>query len=41
MLPIKKNGMAWVIIGGPTSSMMLTLIIVPVVYHIFHKITCG
>lgn len=34
-----KNGMAWVIIGGLTSSMMLTLIVVPVVYLIFHKIT--
>jgi HAE1 family hydrophobic/amphiphilic exporter-1 len=34
-----KNGMAWVIIGGLTSSMMLTLIVVPVVYYIFHKIT--
>lgn len=29
-----KNGMAWVIIGGLTSSMLLTLILVPSVYMI-------
>lgn len=29
-----KNGLAWVLIGGLTSSMILTLIIVPVVYRI-------
>jgi len=34
-----KNGMAWVIIGGLTSSMLLTLIVVPVVYYIFHRVT--
>ncbi len=34
-----KNGMAWVIIGGLTSSMILTLVVVPVVYFVFHKIT--
>ncbi len=27
-----KNGLAWVLIGGLTSSMLLTLIVVPVVY---------
>ncbi len=27
-----KNGLAWVLIGGLTSSMILTLIIVPVMY---------
>jgi HAE1 family hydrophobic/amphiphilic exporter-1 len=27
-----KNGLAWALIGGLTSSMFLTLIIVPVVY---------
>jgi HAE1 family hydrophobic/amphiphilic exporter-1 len=27
-----KNGMAWVIIGGLTSSLLLTLLIVPVIY---------
>ncbi len=32
-----KNGMAWVIIGGLASSMILTLVVVPVVYYIFHK----
>ena len=30
-----KNGLAWVIIGGLSSSMLLTLIIVPVVYTLF------
>jgi HAE1 family hydrophobic/amphiphilic exporter-1 len=34
-----KNGMAWVIIGGLTSSMLLTLIVVPVVYYIFHRMS--
>jgi len=34
-----KNGMAWVIIGGLASSMVLTLIVVPVVYYIFHRIS--
>lgn len=29
-----KNGMAWVIIGGLTSSMILTLILVPAVYMV-------
>ncbi len=34
-----KNGLAWVIIGGLTSSMLLTLIVVPVVYTFFvHRI---
>lgn len=33
-----KNGMAWVIIGGLVSSMILTLIVVPVVYLIFDKV---
>jgi len=32
-----KNGMAWVIIGGLTSSMLLTLLVVPVVYCLFDK----
>jgi HAE1 family hydrophobic/amphiphilic exporter-1 len=27
-----KNGMAWALIGGLTSSLFLTLIVVPVVY---------
>lgn len=29
-----KNGMAWVIIGGLTSSMILTLFVVPAIYLI-------
>jgi HAE1 family hydrophobic/amphiphilic exporter-1 len=29
-----KNGLAWVVIGGLTSSMFLTLIIVPTIYHL-------
>lgn len=33
-----KNGMAWVIIGGLTSSMILTLVVVPVIYYIFKRI---
>jgi len=33
-----KNGMAWALIGGLTSSLLLTLIVVPVVYTIFDKI---
>jgi len=33
-----KNGMAWVIIGGLSSSMILTLVVVPVVYLVFEGI---
>ena len=33
-----KNGMAWVIIGGLTSSMLLTLVVVPAVYCVLHGI---
>jgi HAE1 family hydrophobic/amphiphilic exporter-1 len=33
-----KNGMAWVIIGGLTSSMILTLVVVPVVYYCADKV---
>ena len=29
-----KNGLAWAIIGGLTSSMFLTLIVVPVIYQL-------
>ena len=32
-----KNGLAWVIIGGLSSSMLLTLIVVPVVYTLLSK----
>jgi HAE1 family hydrophobic/amphiphilic exporter-1 len=33
-----KNGMAWVIIGGLTSSMILTLFVVPSMYLIVEKL---
>jgi HAE1 family hydrophobic/amphiphilic exporter-1 len=33
-----KNGMAWVIIGGLTSSMILTLVVVPVVYYCVDRV---
>ncbi|MCC6845008.1 MAG: efflux RND transporter permease subunit, partial [Bacteroidetes bacterium] len=29
-----KNGLAWVLIGGLTSSMLLTLLIVPIMYYV-------
>jgi len=32
-----KNGLAWAIIGGLSSSMLLSLIVVPVVYWIFDR----
>jgi hydrophobic/amphiphilic exporter-1 (mainly G- bacteria), HAE1 family len=32
-----KNGIAWVLIGGLTSSMLLTLVVVPVVYSIMEN----
>ncbi|NQX40470.1 hydrophobic/amphiphilic exporter-1, HAE1 family [Pedobacter steynii] len=33
-----KNGLAWVIVGGLTSSLFLTLIVVPVMYQVFDSI---
>ncbi|GAP69511.1 multidrug efflux pump subunit AcrB [Bacteroidales bacterium 6E] len=33
-----KNGLAWVLIGGLSSSMLLTLIVVPVVYQVAEQI---
>lgn len=33
-----KKSMAWVIIGGLTSSLLLTLVVVPVVYYIFDRL---
>jgi len=36
-----KNGLAWALIGGLTSSMFLTLIIVPVVYLKVEKLKTG
>jgi len=32
-----RNGIGWVIIGGMALSTLLTLIVVPVVYRIFHR----
>jgi HAE1 family hydrophobic/amphiphilic exporter-1 len=32
-----KNGLAWVVIGGLTSSMMLTLVVVPLVYYLMER----
>jgi HAE1 family hydrophobic/amphiphilic exporter-1 len=32
-----KNGLAWALIGGLTSSMVLTLIVVPVVYYLVER----
>jgi len=32
-----KNGLAWVIIGGLTSSLLLTLVLVPSVYFTMEK----
>lgn len=36
-----KNGMAWVIIGGLTSSLLLTLVLVPAMYMILEKARMG
>lgn len=33
-----KNGLAWVIIGGLTSSLILTVYLVPVVYYLVDSI---
>ncbi|HRH56183.1 MAG TPA: efflux RND transporter permease subunit [Chitinophagales bacterium] len=33
-----KRSMAWVIVGGLTSSLLLTLLVVPTVYYIFDRI---
>jgi len=33
-----KNGIAWVLIGGLTSSMLLTLVVVPVVFSVAENI---
>ena len=33
-----KNGLAWVLIGGLTSSMFLTIILVPVMYYVVDRI---
>jgi HAE1 family hydrophobic/amphiphilic exporter-1 len=36
-----KNGIAWVLIGGLTSSMLLTLVIVPIVYSVMENAKKG
>ncbi|HYG14164.1 MAG TPA: efflux RND transporter permease subunit [Bacteroidia bacterium] len=33
-----KSGMAWVIIGGLTSSLLLTLLVVPVIYYLVDRL---
>jgi HAE1 family hydrophobic/amphiphilic exporter-1 len=33
-----KNGMGWALIGGLTSSMLMTLIVVPIIYTIIEKL---
>ena len=33
-----NKGLVWVIIGGLTSSLFLTLIIVPIVYSLFDSV---
>lgn len=33
-----KNGLGWVLIGGMTSSMLLSLVVVPVVYLVFENL---
>jgi HAE1 family hydrophobic/amphiphilic exporter-1 len=33
-----KNGLAWILIGGLTSSMFLTIIVVPMMYYVVDKI---
>ena len=33
-----KNGLGWVLIGGLTSSMVLTLVVVPLVYYLMDKV---
>jgi HAE1 family hydrophobic/amphiphilic exporter-1 len=33
-----KNGLAWILIGGLTSSMFLTIIVVPIMYYIVDRI---
>jgi HAE1 family hydrophobic/amphiphilic exporter-1 len=33
-----KNGLAWILIGGLTSSMFLTIIVVPMMYYIVDRL---
>ena len=32
-----KNGLAWVLIGGLTSSMFLTILVVPILYYLVDR----
>jgi HAE1 family hydrophobic/amphiphilic exporter-1 len=34
-----KNGLAWVLIGGLTSSMFLTIIVVPIMYYLVDRVS--
>ncbi len=34
-----KNGLAWVLIGGLTSSMFLTIVVVPILYYIVDRLS--
>jgi HAE1 family hydrophobic/amphiphilic exporter-1 len=36
-----KNGMAWALIGGLSSSMILTFLVIPVVYVLFDRLIAG
>ena len=33
-----KNGLAWILIGGLTSSMFLTIVVVPIMYYVVDRI---
>jgi HAE1 family hydrophobic/amphiphilic exporter-1 len=33
-----KNGLAWILIGGLTSSMFLTIIVVPMIYYVIDRL---
>jgi len=33
-----KNGLAWILIGGLTSSMFLTIIVVPIMYYVVDRL---
>ena len=33
-----KNGLAWILIGGLTSSMFLTIIVVPLMYYVVDRV---
>jgi HAE1 family hydrophobic/amphiphilic exporter-1 len=33
-----KNGLAWILIGGLTSSMFLTIVVVPMIYYVVDRL---